>query len=347
MQVVHEGIPAVESSGTKREGTFRRYLAWLLLPSLAVYLAGFALVRLPSYERWGGSRWAPTLEYAFQTAGQNADIVIFGDSSALYAVDPVQMGRDLGLKAINLPNTMGSLPVLDDLSLQFYLAHNPPPKIIVFYMGSWNLDYRHPWGTRLFEGEEMLVRHGSWSQILQYALYHPFETFYFPFRVYSGLGPGAIKDLLRPSHAVPEVVPSHGHITNDLPVGPLAGDCKFPPVLTDQDRTDSVRALISKYSTPQTTTMLYLAPVPGCQNVKTLLTTISSNITHELPAVLAPGDFSADSMYAHLRPNAVPAATELLTVAVRSRLNSDSGAQGVRSPFGLKTATPTRESAQP
>src|ERR1700761_2883798 len=172
MQVVDEKVPEIETSGTTRGAAFVRFLAWLLLPPLIVYLAGFALVCLPAYEQWSGSKWAPTLEYAFQTAGQNADVVIYGDSTALYGVDPLQMEKDLGLKVINLPNTMGSLPVVDDLSLKQYLAHNRPPKIIVFYMSSWNLNYMHPWGPRLFEGEEMLLRHGSWSQIFDYAVHH-------------------------------------------------------------------------------------------------------------------------------------------------------------------------------
>jgi hypothetical protein len=115
MQVIEERVPAVEVSGTMYEGRFRRFLAWLLLPLLIVYLGGFVIACMPGYERWSGSKWAPTLEYAFQTEGQNADIVVYGDSTALYGVDPLQMERDLGLKVVNLPNTMGRLPVVDDL----------------------------------------------------------------------------------------------------------------------------------------------------------------------------------------------------------------------------------------
>jgi hypothetical protein len=324
MPVVDEKIPAIELSGTTREASFRRFLAWLLLPPLVVYLAGFALVLLPSYERWSGSKWAPTLEYSYLTAGQNADVVIYGDSTALYGVDPLQMEKDLGLKVINLPNTMGSLPVVDDLSLHQYLAHNRPPKLIVFYLSSWNLNYMHPWGPRLFEGEEMMLRHGSWGQIFHFAVHHLEETLNFPFRVYSGLGPRAIIDLLRPSHAVPEVVASRGHEVNDLPVGPLSSDCILPDVLVEEHRTDSAQALINRYTTPQTKTMLYLSPVPGCQNAGSLLSSIraKSNIPAALPAVLAAGDFSSDNMFAHVRPDAVTTSTDLLTRAVRLRLEA-------------------------
>jgi hypothetical protein len=322
MQVIEEREPAVEVSGATHEVSFRRFLVWLLLPSLIVYLGGFVLPCMPGYERWSGSKWAPTLEYAFQTADQNADIVVYGDSTALYGVDPLQMEKDLGLKVINLPNTMGSLPVVDDLSLHLYLAHNRAPKMIVFYISSWNLNYMHPWGPRLFEGEEMLLRHGSSSQILHFAVHHLEETLNFPFRVYSGLGPHVIIDLLHSSHAVPEIVASRGHEVNDLPVGPLSGDCTLPDTLIEEHRADSVQALMNGYSTPQTRAMLYLSPVPGCQNTGVLLSAIraKNNMPAALPAVLAPGDFSSDNMFAHVRPNAVATSTDLLTQAIRGHL---------------------------
>jgi hypothetical protein len=324
MEVIDEKVPAIETSGTRREASFRRFLAWLFLPPLIIYLAGFALVCLPAYERWSGSKWAPTLEYAFQTAGENADVVVYGDSTALYGVDPLQMEKDLGLKVVNLPNTMGSLPVVDDLSLKLYLAHNPPPKLIVFYMSSWNLNYMHPWGPRLFEGEEMLLRHGSWGQIFHFAANHLEETLNFPFRVYSGLGPRSIIDMLRASHGVPEVVTQRGHEVNDLPVGPLSSDCTLPDTLVQEHRTASVQALIDRYTTPQTKTFLYLSPVPGCQNTSALLSSIRANMTLPAaqPAVLAAGDFSSDNMFAHVRPDAVAASTDLLTRAVRPHLEA-------------------------
>jgi hypothetical protein len=235
------------------------------------------------------------------------------------------MEKNLGLKVINLPNTMGSLPVVDDLSLRLYESHNRPPKLIVVYMSSWNLNYMHPWGPRLFEGEEMLLRHGTWPEITHFATRHLEETFNFPFRVYSGLGPHVIADLLHPSHAIPEIVARRGHEINDLPVGPLSSDCTLPQVLIEEHRTFSVQSLISKYSTPQTKTLLYLSPVPGCQNASALLNSIqaNNNLPSAPPAILAPGDFSNDNMFAHVRPNAVAASTDLLIQAIRSRLNAN------------------------
>ena len=94
----------------------------------------------------------------------------------------------------------------------------------------------------------MLVRHGSSSQILQFAVRHPRELLYFPFRVYSGLGPGALVHLLRSSSAVPEVFGFRGHVANHLPYPPLASDCRIPEAnIREEDRTASVRDLIRKY----------------------------------------------------------------------------------------------------
>jgi hypothetical protein len=320
MPVIDEQIAAVELSTTICTDVSRRYLACLAVLLLIVYLAGLTLVRIPSYERWGGSSFGPILDYAFQTAGQNADVLIFGDSSAIFALDPIEMSRELGLKVVNLPNTIGGLPVIGDMALKRYLASNRPPKMILFYFCAWDLDYAKAHGTRLFEGEEMLVRHGSWGQILQFAAHHPREVFYFPFRVYNELGPGTLLHLLHLSPTVPEVAAYRGHVANLLPYGPLLGDCKIPDQDLQEPRTASVQNLMARYSSRQTKTILYLAPVPSCQNVNELLASIGGNLRVAPPAAFPPGDFSADGYYAHLKPSAVGEATRLATGAVRAQL---------------------------
>src|ERR1700761_1688635 len=264
MSVAYEQDAPIELAGTRRVDVHRRYFKWLIIPPLIVYALGFILVRMPGYERWGGSQWGPILDYAFQTANQNADVVIFGDSSALFALDPIQMGDNLRLKVINLPNTIGGLPVIGDMALERYMARNRPPKLIVFYFCAWDLDYQHVSGTRLFEGEEMLARHGSWSQIARFGLLHPKEVFYFPFRIYSSVGFSTLKHLLDTRGSSSVVARSHGHIANYFTAPPLASDCTFPSSVIAEHKSASVQALMAKFSTAQTATMLYLAPVPRC-----------------------------------------------------------------------------------
>ncbi len=321
MSVAYQEDAPIELAGTRRPVPHRRYLALLIIPPLLGYLFGFFLVRMPGYERWGGSQFGPVLDYAFQTANQNADVVIFGDSSALFGVDPVQMGRDLHLKVVNLPNTIGGLPVIGDMALERYIARNHPPKMIIFFFCAWDLNYEGVTGTRLFEGEEMLARHGSWSKIAHYGLAHPQEVLYFPFRVYSTLGFSSLKHLFQTGGPTPIVAAFHGHIANYFTFPPLASDCTIPASDIAEHRAASVQALMAKYSTPQTTTMLYLAPVPGCQNARELLSAVRGNLHTAPPAVFPASDFTADGYYAHLRSGATPAATELAAAAVRPYLD--------------------------
>lgn len=318
MQLEDEALVLGPAEHVKR---FERYNAMLAILPIVIYLAGFILVRVPSYERWGGSSWGPVLDYAFQTRDLNADVVIFGDSSALFAVDPIQMSRALGLKVVNLPNTIGGLPVVGDMALQRYLANTgAPPKLIVLYFSPWDLDYARAQGTRLFEGEEMLVRHGSWTQIISFGFSHPREVFKFPFRVYSGFGPGSLASAIRPLPGS-QVAASRGHIVNLLPYAPLSSDCEIPHSDIQEQGAESVSRLMTKYSSPHTRTMLYLAPVPGCHNVASLLQSISEGPGVAPPPVFPPRDFTADGYYAHVKLDAVPRATELAVEAVRMRLN--------------------------
>ena len=69
---------------------FGRYLLLLLLVPGLGYLLMFPLVKFPQlgFDRWGGSKWAPVLDYSYHAAGANADRVIFGDSSAFLGIDP-------------------------------------------------------------------------------------------------------------------------------------------------------------------------------------------------------------------------------------------------------------------
>jgi hypothetical protein len=291
---------------------FRFYLIWLVTPTLVLYFLGFLIVRVHGYERWGGSSWGPSLDYAFQTSGENADVVIFGDSSALLAVDPLEMSRRMNLKVINLPNTIGSLPVIGDMALKQYLRTNRPPRLIIFYFCPWDLDYARMTGTRIFEGEEMLARHGSWKEIAVFSLHHPGELLNFPFRVFSSWSPASTLAWLRTSKKSPEVVAFRGHVTNTLPFPALNKDCSLPAADLAIERSASVRQLMGRYTTPVTGTLLYFAPVPNCAHVDRLLSAVKTYFQSPPPAVFPPTDFTADSYFAHLEPQAVAPATRLL-----------------------------------
>lgn len=300
---------------------FARYLAALFSVCFLLYPAPFFLLRLPSFERWGGSSFGPALDFGFQAPHTNADILIFGDSSAAVGLDPRQISATLGLKVLNLPNTGASLHVIGDMNLRRYLATNTPPRLIVFYFTPWNLDYAHePAGPRIYEGEEMLVRHGTLRQITAFASSHLVDALQFPFRFYSANPPNAIRTALRREHPSAAVAQALGHADPLTRRPPLQGPCTFPPDLTTEKPAATALALIQTYRTARTDLLFYLAPMPACDNVSEFTKRRYPALAAEPPQVLPVSWYKMDFAYAHLLPSAVPSATASLTQAIQKRL---------------------------
>ena len=300
-----------------------RYISFLVALPLFLYLIPFAMVRTPGYIRWGGSMYSPALDYSFTTAGENADIVIYGDSSAFYGVSPVEMSQELGMKVINLPNTGGSLPVIDDLPLRYYLEVNQAPKLIVFYFAPWDLDYLHVDNRFLYEGEEVLLRHGSLKEIAAFAWKHPFDILEFPFKVYL-TGPKAVLTAALQHHdRFKGVAANGGHIEPASSGGPaspnLQSPCRLPAAFLDRG-SQSVQELRGRYLTGKSKILVFLAPVPACDNVTAIKTKDYSRVYAVAPKLLPPTSYRDDYLYIHLAAPAVPAATAALTSAVQRKL---------------------------
>ena len=142
------------------------YLLAVLAVSVVLYPLPFYLVRLPSYLQWNRTLSFRPMEFSFKAVGQNADVVIFGDSTASNGIDPSRMSAALGTKVVVLPNNLGELNVIDDLPLRRYIKADRPPRLIVFYFAPWNFDYRRdPVIVPTYDGLEMLMRHGAPGEI--------------------------------------------------------------------------------------------------------------------------------------------------------------------------------------
>ncbi len=300
-----------------------RYLLTVLCAMLLLYAAPFVLVRSSLYDSVNPSVFARPLNYAFTTAGVNADVVLFGDSTALLGVDPGQMSSTLGLKAINLVNTQPSLVVNDDMTLRRYLASNRPPKLIVFYFAAWDFNYGATnFDARpTYEGQELLLRQGTSGELFAFVKKHPSDAGIFPLKFYAT---ALEMTLHRIPHATQnaQLAATRGHMDNpDLSV--LPDSCKFPPLAVDNIRFDWVRSLGARYATPQTKVLFYVAPVPTCTNISSILTRPYNELPAAPPLQVPPGYFSNDVRYVHPLPFAVPQLTEALDDAVRAVLKID------------------------
>ena len=302
---------------------YLRYLLWATLIPLLAWLAAFPLVCSRSYEQWGETEWGPVLEFPFNPNAPNADVVIFGDSSAFLGIDPRLVNAQLGIHSVVLPSTVGSLPVIGDAPLRSYLSHHPKPKVIVLYFSPWNLDLSHAAPGRHFEGEEMMLRHGSAAEIVRYEFLHPVELIAFPIRMYSTFGSKMIVGMLHHSSRARDAEAALGHAPFLEPYPPLEDLCRIPATYLKQDSTKTVQELRARYEAYGAKVMVYLAPVPNCTNSRDLRTRTFASLRAASPVLLPPTDFAGDLYYAHVRPDLVPVASKVFADALSGYLQEN------------------------
>ena len=301
---------------------FGWYLFLLLLIPAIFFPLPFWIATLPSYEHWSTSQWTPMLEYAYDVhtpPGQSADVVIFGDSSAFIGIDPKILNRKLGIRSLILPDSIGSIPVTGDGPLRSYLKHNPPPRLLVLYFSPWNLDFAHIPKFRLFEGEEMLLRHGTAREVAAFTLHHPTEMLQFPFRLYSTFGPKMLHAAIHHVNREQGTADALGHADYNEARPPLTASCTIPAEYLSQTGTASVRELVQRYSTAQTRVVVYIAPVPDCRDSAEATERSYALLNAAPPRALPAKDFVGDVDYAHMQPAAVPAATDVFAKALKER----------------------------
>ncbi len=315
-----DDLPASTTPLARRQRSpYVRYLWTVLLIPALLYPLAFLLVCLPSYEHWSTSQWGPMLEYPFHTHA-NADVVIFGDSSAFFGIDPRIVNAQLGIKSVVLPDTVGSIPVTGDRPLAAYLANNRKPRLIVLYFSAWNLDFNHAAYGRLFEGEEMMFRHMHPREIASFGLHHPFELLAFPFRLYSTFGPKMVSSVWHDVDREEITARALGHAEYTEPYPPLDDSCRLPSNYLANTDSESVRDLVRRYTSPGTRVMVYLAPLPACTNSDDVLMRSFAGVGARPPELLPPNSFAADPYYAHIRPESVPTSSMLLANALKAQL---------------------------
>ena len=234
------------------------------------------------------------------------------------------LGRD-ALAAAGKTQLLGG-PVIDDLPLRYYLSVNKAPKLIVFYFSPWDLNYLHEDSHFLFEGEEVLLRHGNAREIAAFALKHPFDALEYPFMAYSTGPKAALMSALHHDDRFKAIAANRGHLESASvsaggrkAVTNVESPCTLPARFFGKE-SGSVQDLRAKYAAGHTRILVFLAPVPACENVGSVTAQDYSSVKAATPNVLPPSSYRDDGFYIHLDPSAVPAATATLTTAVKRAL---------------------------
>ncbi len=318
-----ETIRDATSSDPSEDGKqMLRYLLTVSGVMAVLFIIPFFLAKSALYDRVNPSFYAKPLNYAFETAGENADVLIFGDSTALLGVNPSLMSSDLGVKVLNLVNTQPSLIVNDDMSLRHYLKANRPPKLIVFYFAPWDFDYGHAdFNSRpTYEGEELLFRRGTRQELIAFVRKHPQEALLFPLKFYGTAWKFTLHHVPQPNLDA-QLRATRGHVDNTDPTI-LRAPCNFPQYLIDNVRFSWVHDLGERYRAAGTKVLFYVAPVPACANVAAVVGHPYNQLPANPPKQLPPELFMNDVRFIHPRPAAVSQLTRNLTDAVRPVLAS-------------------------
>jgi hypothetical protein len=287
-----------------------RYLVFLNIIPVLAFIFPFCPVltsRLP--ESYGSN----ILEFSYNLGPMDADIVIFGDSSAIFDDNLVAVQDKLNLKVVNLPNLQSSLAVTRDEPLRRYLASNKAPRLIVFQFTPWDMNVGNHVGDRIVEGQEELIRHGTLRQIAAFTRSNLLEMAAYPFRFYVTRLGGASR-----ARAREPVVLGHSSYTGS---SALQRGCVYPASSLDSQSSEFVRSLVARYTTPQTRTMVFLSAIPDCMHVGEIVGKSYADVGVMSPLTVLPAeDFADDLAYAHVLPLAVPTTTQKLTEALEREL---------------------------
>jgi hypothetical protein len=289
-------------------------LVFLFMQAMAIVFP-FVAERAPILRALSEAGATHALDYSYTARGEDADIVVFGDSSALYGADMSELSRLLGMNAINLPSSITTLALTHDRSLERYLQHNKAPKLIVLHLAPWNLDGvsngKAPDGV--FEGEEQVIRNGTLHDFTQLVRERPVDMLRFPFRFYLLL---SRINLLWNHRYVPQRV-TKGHIVFSEAFGHQSPDCRFPNRFLSPVGTASVEQFIGKYSTPQTKVLVYLAPLPACTNLSAVQGLTSRSTMQFEPSIVLPPDMFANDGYS---VHSLKAGSEVRTQVLADRI---------------------------
>jgi hypothetical protein len=276
-----------------------------------LYILPFVLERAPALQRISGSDWGLRLDYTYTLANTNADVVIFGDSSALYGIDAPRLSRELGLHVINLPQSIGTLVVNEDRPLLYYLAHNKPPRIIVFTVMPWNRDFHAVSNALVYEGIEQVIRHGSSSSIVDAARAYPRDLATFPLSFY--LVQSRFTQL--PKSTQPSYQLRDGSEPYSASGLPISGTCAFSREQLAAHSDRSMRQLQADAAQRGIPSLSLVSPVPQCANVDRLKAFYGPALT------VMPANYFADDHYlAHLLQDHRNDVTGQLAIQVRATL---------------------------
>ena len=319
-------------------------LLLVLLPLLAVP-AGILLGRSNFFLHHGASVWVQANDSVFNMHDRECDVLVFGDSTAMTGIDPEVVESNTGFRTCNIAVTNAVLSVTNNLTLDYFLAHNARPRVLLIQLAPDDFQPENrEWRRTIYaEGMLELLRHGRPGEARATLMQHPQESIAF-----AGYAAGfsawyAIKDVwFHATHMRPEedtVTVRNGFFT---PPSPARTSCAPSPGPVQPNGAREVsfsRAVVNDYRQGYAgragLVLVNVAPIPACDQNFAAYASALNGITSNSLLPLPIGYFNDGRHYTARGSEIVSTliAHELNTVASRNPAIDD------RMPPARATAT--------
>lgn len=199
VSAAHDPLPEVARvEPVPERWRYGRYLALLVLLPLIVFLLTFPFAASQFFLRVSTrSLWHATHYRFVMAAQQNCEVVIAGDSSGMIGVDPHAIEARTGWKTCNVALPYIGTALAGPQVLDNYLAHNQPPRFIVFHLSANHL--HRPVldeDNGIVDGWLMVDEHFPLREKLRIFVSHPLDTLRFVTAVWKQFL--ATQPILRP-----------------------------------------------------------------------------------------------------------------------------------------------------
>ncbi len=248
--------------------SFRGYMALLVVLPLTALLLTLFFARSETFVSVSRRQLWHATHYRFVMAPQqNCGVVIAGDSSGIFGVDPSVLEASTGLKTCNLALPYVATAVAGTRVLDEYLAHNRPPRFIVFHLSSNHL--RQPQMDEengMVDAWLMVDEHFPPGEAAWLFLSHPRATLRFVCAVWKGFL--ATHQVLRPDwsgasyrHDMQVQAAQRGWMPQHGTTIEVVCGWQAPPIHVQRSYLEG---LVSRYTRGGTRALIWANPVRDC-----------------------------------------------------------------------------------
>jgi hypothetical protein len=318
--IANEGLPPGSL------GQRSRLLLYLLLliGSPFLLLAG-ALLILPS--QWFALRsqnaYLINLAYGATLHSEDCQVLIYGDSSAMVGINPSIIRTRTGLSTCNIAEFQPMTALNGTMLLDNYLAHNKPPRFLIFLFAPENLDPHSQHHNGPFEAIVYRMRQPKrLASLLFFASHYPEGLVGW---VESGLRFTLVHLFSKPASIEVQHLRArtHGQLPIDAPTLNACEDLR-----RDAPPDESwVAGLRSRYRLNGTTVLVDATPVPDCDPSLSFFQEHSSQVIDNRIETLPVSAYTSDGRL-HVNSHGSSLLTNILANQLADQMHLSSTAEG-------------------